>query len=78
MESTPSPAPSVPRLWSARAIEAALGVRHGTVAYLANIGLLSPAPLPGKRRRYTEEAVRAALLAQPATTPSGRPREVVA
>lgn len=77
MKSTPSPAPSVPRLWSARAIEAALGVRHGTVAYLANIGLLSPAPLPGKRRRYTEEAVRAALLAQPATTPSGRSREVV-
>lgn len=65
----------IPHLYSAAQIEEAMGVRHGTVHYLRAIGLLRPAPLPGKRARYTAESVRAALAAQPPVDPLGRPAQ---
>lgn len=48
----------LPRLLGAREAEAQLGVRHGTVAALVSMGLLSPVP---GTRRYLPSDVLAAL-----------------
>ena len=72
MDSTATTTEALPRLYSAAEIERACRLRHGTVSYLARLGLLVPAPVPGAHARYTAEAVRAALAAQPERDPRGR------
>lgn len=52
----------LPRLMTARQAERELGVRHGYVAFLVNLGLLQPAPSEtGVRPRYWEEDVARAV-----------------
>lgn len=55
----------IPRLYSAKQVEEALGVRGGTVHSLVALGVLKPAPIPGKRLKFTTRAVRMALEADP-------------
>ena len=64
MDSTASTC-EIPRLYTAQQVDRALGVRSGTTSRLNRLGLLEAAPLPGKQKRYTADAVRRAIGADP-------------